>query len=89
MLILLIRSYCKICLLPTIVVFTNTRDCNVGEQNQHFAELTQKVCLYISVLLRGLPSLDGILECFVRKKWKRTLPNLCQTDYRQGPEKVF
>ena len=41
-----------------------------NEQNQHFAELRQNVCLYIHVLvlLRGLPSLDGKLECFVTKK---------------------
>ena len=54
-----------------------------NEQNQHFAELRQKVCLYIHivVLLRGLPSLDGILEHFVTKKCKKQLPNSSQTDY--------
>ena len=41
----------------------------LNEQNQHFAELRQKVCLYIHVLVlqRGLPSLDGKLERFVEK----------------------
>ena len=34
------------------------------EQNQHFADLRQKVCLYIHVLLRSLQSLVGKLERF-------------------------
>ena len=53
------------------------------EQNQHFAELRQKVCLYIHVVVlqRGLPSLDGKLERFVTKKWQKWLPNSSQTDY--------
>ena len=52
-------------------------------KNQHFAELGQKVCLYIHVVVpqRGLPSLDGKLERFVPKKWKKWLPNSSQTDY--------
>ena len=54
-----------------------------NEQNQQFAELRQNVCLYIHVLVlqRGLPSLDGKLERFVTKKWKKRLPNSSQTDY--------
>ena len=68
---------------------TNTRDCIVGnghilqwdEQNQHFAELRQKNCLYIHVvvLLTCLPSLDGKLERFVTKK----VPSDCQTRVKQ------
>ena len=44
-----------------------------NEQNQHFAELRQKNCLYIHVvvLLTCLPSLDGKLERFVPKKWQK------------------
>ena len=44
-----------------------------NEQNQHFAELRQKICLYIHVvvLLTRLPSLDGKLERFVTKRWQR------------------
>ena len=54
-----------------------------NEQNQHFAELRQKMCLYIQVvvLLTCLPSLDGKLERFVTKKWQKWLPNSSQTDY--------
>ena len=42
-------------------------------QNQHFAELRQRNCLYIHVvvLLTCLPSLDGKLERFVTKKWQK------------------
>ena len=38
-----------------------------NEENQHFVELRQKVCLSIHdlVLLRGLTSLGGKLERFV------------------------
>ena len=52
-------------------------------QNYHFAELRQKVCLYIHavVLLRGLPSLKGKNELFVGKKMKKLLAKLSQTDY--------
>ena len=41
-----------------------------NEQNQHFAELRQKICLhiYVVVLLTCLPSLDGKLELFFYKK---------------------
>ena len=55
-----------------------------NEQNQHFAELRHKVCLYINavVLLRGLPSLNGKNELFVGKKGKKRLAQLGQTDYR-------
>ena len=54
-----------------------------NEQNLHFAELRQKICLYIHVvvLLTCLPSLDGKLERFVTKKWQKWLPNSSQTDY--------
>ena len=44
------------------------------EQNQHFAELRQKICLYkhavvllLPLTTSGLPSLDGIKELFVGK----------------------
>ena len=52
-------------------------------QNQHFAELRQKVCLHIHavVLLRGLPSLEGKNELFVGKKRKKLLAKSSQTDY--------
>ena len=54
-----------------------------NEQNQHFAELRQKICLhiYVVVLLTCLPSLDGKRERFVTKKWQKWLPNSSQTDY--------
>ena len=100
MLILLIRSHCKMCPLPTIqscvfVLVTTDKHARVycrqcahittgtNEQYQHFAELRQNVCLYIhvEVFQRGLPSLDGKLERFVTKKWKKRLPNSSQTDY--------
>ena len=44
-----------------------------NDQNQHFAELRQKNCLYkhVVVLLTCLPSLDGKLERFVTKKWQK------------------
>ena len=90
MLILLIRSHCKMCPLPTIqsrvfVLFATDkrarsycRQCahftiGTNEQNQHFAELRQKVCQYKHgvVLLTCLPSLDGKLERFVTKKWEK------------------
>ena len=52
-----------------------------NEQNQHFLELRQKVCLYIHVVLvahqRGLPSLHDKLERFA----KRLSLNSSQTDY--------
>ena len=93
MLILSVRSHCKMCPLPTIANSTDTRDrhcCQLAnftmgpnEQNQHFAELRQKVCLYIHavVLLRGLPSLEGKNELFVGKKRKKRLAQPSQTDY--------
>ena len=54
-----------------------------NEQNQHFAELRQTVCLYIHavVLLRGVPSLEGKNELFVGKKSKKRLSQPSQTDY--------
>ena len=33
------------------------------------------------MLQRGLPSLDGKVERFVTKKWKKRLPNSSQTGY--------
>ena len=50
-----------------------------NEQNQHFAELRQNICLYIHVvvLLTCLPSLDG--KRFVTKSGKSD----CQTRVRQ------
>ena len=47
-------------------------------QNQHFAELRQKVCSSIHdlVLQSGLPSLDGKLERFVTKKMKEASDRL-------------
>ena len=69
-----VRLYCWQCEYFTM---------ETNEQNQHFAELRQKVCLYIhvEVLQRCLPSLDDKLERFVTKKWKKWLPNSSQTDY--------
>ena len=69
------RLYCWQCAHFTI---------GINEQNQHFAELRQKVCLYIHVvvLLTRLPSLNVKLECFVTKKWEKRLPNSSQADYR-------
>ena len=82
-LILLIRFHSKIFPLQTIQI---SRVCVVGncwqwenftmgpnEQNQHCAELRQKVCKYkhLVLLLRCLPSLDSKPERFVTKKWKR------------------
>ena len=93
MLILVIRSHCKICLLPTMTI---SRDCTVAycsqwstftmapdEQNQHFVELRRRVCLYIHALvfLRGLPCLEGKNNLFVGKRGKSGEANLCQTDY--------
>ena len=85
MLILLIKSHCKFYPLPTIANSTNTRDCHCcqwaifamgpNEQNQHFVELRQKVCLYIHtlVLLRGLSSLEGKNKLFVEKKEEKAV----------------
>ena len=103
MLILLNRSHCKTCPLPTIqscvfVLFATDkharsycRQCahfttGTNEQNQHFAVLRQKVCLYIHevVLQRGLPSLDCKLERFVTKSGKSD----CQIRVRQTIVKV-
>ena len=49
-----------------------------NEKNQHFAELRQKICLYIHVvvLLTCLPSLDGKLERFVTKKVAKVIAKL-------------
>ena len=56
-----------------------TRGCIVGNgQISLFAELRQKVCLYIPVvvLLRGLPSLDGKFDRFVTKKVEKAVAKL-------------
>ena len=47
-------------------------------QNQHFAELRQKVCSSIHDLVppRGLPSLDVNFERFVTKKMKNEVAKL-------------
>ena len=93
---LLIRSHCKICPLPTIlsrvfVLFaTDTqarlycRQCahfttGTNKQNQYFAQLRQKVCLYIYVVVfqRGLRSLDGKLERFATKTRVRLTIAVC------------
>ena len=87
MLILLISSYCKMYTLPTLrsCVFVCCEQyrshcwqwthftMGPNEQNQHYAELRQKVCQYKHVvgLLTCLPSLDGKLERFVTKKWQK------------------
>ena len=63
----------------------------LNEQNQHFAELRQKICLYIHVVVlqRGLPSLDDKLECFVKRKWTKRLPNSSQTDWSSSLTHLF
>ena len=52
-------------------------------QNQHFAELRQKVCssMHGVVRHRGLPSLNGKLERFVTKKIKKSGCHSSPTDY--------
>ena len=52
-----------------------------NEENHHFSELRQKVCLSIHdlVVQRGLTSLDGKLVSFVTKHEKELLPNSSQT----------
>ena len=59
-------------------------------QNQNFAELRQKVCLYIHavVLPRGLPSLEGKNKLFVGKKRKRLLAKSSQTNYNLMPFQI-
>ena len=49
-----------------------------NEQNQHFAELRQKVSLYIHVVVlqRGVPSLNGKLARFVTKKMEKAVAKL-------------
>ena len=49
-----------------------------NEQNQHFVELRQKICLhiYVVVLLTCLPSLDGKLKRFVTKKVAKVIAKL-------------
>ena len=49
-----------------------------NEQNQHFAELSQKVYLYIHivVLLRYMPSLDGKVERFVTNTMEKVVAKL-------------
>ena len=89
---LLIRSHCKTCQLPTIANSANMRERHCWQwanftigtygQNQHFARLRQKLCLYIHavVLLRGLPSLEGKNKLFVGKKEEKAVS---QTHVRQ------
>ena len=66
-----------------------------NEQNQYFAELRQKVCLYIHlvVLLTFLPSLDGKHKRFVTKNGKRLPTRVRQTivmcDHAAGPKTIF
>ena len=64
----------------------------IHEQIQHFAELSQKICLYtyindytcIYVFIRGSPRLDasGEHKLFVTKQGKNGQSSLGQTDYR-------
>ena len=66
------RSYCWQCAHFTI---------GPNEQNQHFAELRQNVCLYIHVVvllryLRYLPSLDEKLERFVTNQMGKAVAKL-------------
>ena len=73
---------------PTIANSTNMRDHHCcqwanftmgpNEQNQHFAELRQKLCLYIHavVLLRGLSSWEGKNEIFVGKKEEKAVSQI-------------
>ena len=92
MLILPIRSSCKICPLPTMTI---SRVCTVGNywqwfnfimgpigQNQHFARLRQKVslCIHAVVLLIGLPSLEGKNELYGGEKEGKAVS---QTQVRQ------
>ena len=88
MLILLIRSHSKICPLPTIANNTNSRyvycwqwvhfTMGPNEQNRYFAELRQKVSLYIHVvvLLRCLQRLVDTLERFVTRKMEKAVAKL-------------
>ena len=68
------RSYCR-----QWAHFTT----GTNVQNRYFAVLRQNVSLYIHVVVLQsvLPSLDGKLDRFVTKKWKRRLSNSSQTDY--------
>ena len=75
MLTLLISSYCKMCTLLKIqycvsVCYKQYKHARSNEQNQHFAELRQKVCVYMYIhvvlLLTCLPSLDGKLHDMCR-----------------------
>ena len=67
----------RVCLLRTIqtrkIILLAMDTMGANEQNQYFAELRQKICLYIHVvvLLACLPRLDGKLERFVTKKWQK------------------
>ena len=53
------------------------------DQNQHFAELRQKVRLYTdaTVLPRDLAGLEAKNELFMGKKRKKRLANSSQPDY--------
>ena len=92
MLILVIRSHCKVCPLPTIPISRNCTVANCSqcsnftmrpdEQNQHFVELRRRVCLYIHALvfLRVLPSLEGKNSIFL---WEKEEKAVSQTYVRQ------
>ena len=82
-----------ILIFPTIANSTNTRDRHCcqwanftmgpNEQNQHFAELRQKVCLNIHavVLLRGFVKFGRQKTIFLWEKRKKRLAQPSQTDY--------
>ena len=69
-----------ICMLNKYVKYIESAYFTMGpnDQNQHFAELRQKSCVYINalVLLRGLPSSEDKNELFVGKKRKKRLARL-------------
>ena len=54
-----------------------------NEQNQHFAELRQKICFIHtrSSAPYTFAKFGWKLERFVTKRWQRWLPNSSQTDY--------
>ena len=82
------RSHCKICPLPTIANKINTRDLycwqsayftmGPNEQNKHFAELRQKVCLYIHivVLLKMFAKFGLQTRTFCHKKMEKAVAKL-------------
>ena len=80
--------YCQQSRVCTVVNCLQWANFTMGpnEQNQHFAELRQKVYLYIHavVLQRGLPSLEVKNKLFVGKKRKKWLANSSQSDYKHA-----